>query len=439
MNTGGSNHGLFAHLETTMADPQAPTLDGEALNGELPKHSTTAPSKPKRKKRRSRAPTPVAQSEMEAKPTDDAPRKRAERTFPAGSFEDALQIANAIQEMGDRKVRRLTLFEHLKKAPDSGHSRQLVTNSSRYGITSGSYKAEHLELTDDGATATNSDTSPHDRLRARFRLAIEHIPPFKAIYEKFKGNKMPLPAVLRDFLRDHAIAAEDVQECTDTFTVNAKFVGILRTLAGAERLLSLDHAVDDVPSGPPESKPVQIGGAKSAPAASDRPSVTNFGTTCFYVTPIGHEDAEERAHSDLFMGSLIEPAMEQIGLKVVRADQIAKSGMITSQVLEYLHKSKLVIADLSFLNPNVFYEMALRHACKLPAIQIIRKMDRLPFDVNQVRTVVVDTTSIYSLVPQLDTYRAEIATQARAAIDDPDNVSNPITVFYPAFWQKAGI
>jgi hypothetical protein len=59
-----------------------------------------------------------------------------------------------------------------------------------------------------------------------------------------------------------------------------------------------------------------------------------------------------------------------------------------------------VIADLSFHNPNVFYELALRHAVRKPIVQISRTADRLPFDIGQFRTIVVDTTDIYSLVPR---------------------------------------
>lgn len=51
-----------------------------------------------------------------------------------------------------------------------------------------------------------------------------------------------------------------------------------------------------------------------------------FGATCFYITPIGDEDSELRRHADLFMGSLIEPALDEFKLKVVRADKIAKRG-----------------------------------------------------------------------------------------------------------------
>ena len=96
-------------------------------------------------------------------------------------------------------------------------------------------------------------------------------------------------------------------------------------------------------------------------------------------------------------------------------------------------KSKLVVADLSFHNPNVFYELAIRHAARLSVVQIIRKTDRIPFDLNQVRTIQVDNTDIYSLVPKIETYRAEIASQVRRVLDDPDLVDNPITTFYPGY------
>jgi hypothetical protein len=61
----------------------------------------------------------------------------------------------------------------------------------------------------------------------------------------------------------------------------------------------------------------------------------------------------------------------------------------------------------------------------------MRKADRIPFDINQVRTVVIDTTDIYSLVPKIETYRAEIANQVRRALEDADSADNPISLYYP--------
>lgn len=54
------------------------------------------------------------------------------------------------------------------------------------------------------------------------------------------------------------------------------------------------------------------------------------------------------------MGSIIEPALDELGIKVVRADKIEAAGIITAQIIEYIVKSKIVVADLSFHNPNVF-------------------------------------------------------------------------------------
>jgi hypothetical protein len=92
------------------------------------------------------------------KPDDQVSKKSSARSFPASTFEEALVLAQGIQQFAaGQRVRRLTLFDNFGKSPDSGPSRQLVTNSSKYGLTKGSYGAEYLELTEDGRTATSQD------------------------------------------------------------------------------------------------------------------------------------------------------------------------------------------------------------------------------------------------------------------------------------------
>lgn len=48
------------------------------------------------------------------------------------------------------------------------------------------------------------------------------------------------------------------------------------------------------------------------------------------------------------------------------------------------------------------------------------------------RTVRIDTSSIYTLVPQLDVYRAEIANQVRRALKNSEAADNPFIAFYSA-------
>lgn len=365
-----------------------------------------------------------------------ASKKRGRRTplFPAASFEEALTIANAIQKhAAGQRVRRLTLFDQMGKSPDSGPSRQLIINSNKYGLTKGSYKAEHLELTPGGKSATGADVAPKEKRRARFSLAIDKIPPFKALYEAQKGNRLPANSVLEDLAKEEGIPEEDVKECVEMFIVNAKFLGILKPIAGAERIIPIEQILEELPSQSqkreevPEQEPTSMQPGSGPQVSGDQ----NWEHICFYISPIGVDLSEHRAHADLFLGSIVEPALEEFGLQVVRADKIGKAGMITAQIIDYVLKAKLVIADLSYHNPNVFYELCLRHVCRLPTVQIIRKADKIPFDLEQFRTIQVDTTDIYTMVPNLQTYKAEIATQVRMALKDPDSADNPISTYYP--------
>ncbi|MGA2177398.1 MAG: hypothetical protein ABSH38_20685 [Verrucomicrobiota bacterium] len=363
-------------------------------------------------------------------------RTRAVRPYPSSSFEEALKLAEAIQTIAaGGRVRRLTLCEQMKISPTSSSTTILITNSGKYGITRGSYAADWIELTPDGKLASSRDTPAGDKLKAKFCLAIEGVKPFNALYEEYKKQKLPAHAVIKDFLQSAKLRVENFEECLDTFIVNAKFLGLLRTIAGSEVLIPIDQAIDEAPTAP---LPATIGVTTSIASGETSnektgEDKTDWATTCFYISPIGKENSEERKHSDLFLNSIVEPALKEFGLRVVRGDKIGEAGMITSQILEHILKAKLVVVDLSFHNPNAFYELAIRHACKLPIVQIIRKADAIPFDLNQIRTIPIDNTDIYTLIPHLETYRSEVATHVRQALANPDSVSNPLTVFCPGF------
>jgi hypothetical protein len=49
--------------------------------------------------------------------------------------------------------------------------------------------------------------------------------------------------------------------------------------------------------------------------------------------------------------------------------------------------SELVIADLTDRNPNVYYELAVRHSFDKPSIQLIKKGEQIPFNVHALRTI----------------------------------------------------
>jgi hypothetical protein len=385
-------------------------------------------------------------------------RTRIVRGFPASSFLEALPLAEAIHRIAaGQKIRRLTLFEQIGRSAESGTSRQLVTNSNQYGLTKGSYTSEYLELTDVGKLASGDASLGRARLAARLDLAIAKVVPFNTLYEQFKNNRLPAASVMRDFVIEQALTSEDTaDECVETFLANARDLKLLTNYAGAERLLTFEILLDELASaggpspagqvlGAPIEEPIdgrilltRAVGTGTSPAQVVAES-SDLSNVCFLVTPIGGDGSEQRQHADLMLGSLIEPALAILGMRLVRADKISTPGLITSQVIDHLVRAPLVIADLSFGNPNVFYELALRHASRKPTVQVIRTGDPLPFDVGQFRTVTIDTTSIYTLVPQIDTYRAEIARQCRSAMDERNEAETPLSRFYPTFWNQFSV
>ena len=364
-------------------------------------------------------------------------RSRSPRPYPASSFKEALPLAEAIHQYASgQKVRRLTLLQQMQKSPTSSATQMLITNSGKYGITTGSYAAEWLALTSAGSVATAPGPLTAQKIDAQFKLAIDGISPFSILYKEYKGKRLPSREVMKDVLAEQNIAADTIAECVDTFVVNAKDLGLIQTIAGSETLFPIEERREGLtkPGGALSVDSEISLGAVPEPehVARTTGDKADWSKICFFITPIGEVGSEERKHADLFLSSLVEPALKEFGLKIVRADKIGSPGMITSQVLQHVMRARLDIVDLSFHNPNAFYEMALRHASGLPVVQITRKCDAPPFDVNQIRTAMIDTSDIYTLVPKLEIYRSEIATQVRAALAD-GTTGNPITVFFPGF------
>lgn len=145
---------------------------------------------------------------------------------------------------------------------------------------------------------------------------------------------------------------------------------------------------------------------------------------CFVISPIGEEGTETRSRADKVLKHVIKPAALECGYEAIRADEIADPGLITSQVIQHIIDDDLVIADLTGRNPNVFYELALRHALRKPLVQIIQKGESLPFDVAEMRTIPLDHTDLDSV----EQAKKAIVQQIKAVEKNPDKIETPISV-----------
>lgn len=107
---------------------------------------------------------------------------------------------------------------------------------------------------------------------------------------------------------------------------------------------------------------------------------------CFIITPIGGDADSIRRHIDGIIDAAIRPALEQ-EYDIVVAHKIMDPGSITKQVITEIYKDELVVANLTNRNPNVMYELALRHCLGKPVIMIAEKGTSLPSDIIMERTI----------------------------------------------------
>jgi hypothetical protein len=142
---------------------------------------------------------------------------------------------------------------------------------------------------------------------------------------------------------------------------------------------------------------------------------------CFVIAPIGEPDSETRKRSDQVLKHVIKPATKERGFTAIRADQISETGFITSQVIQHLVNDPLVVADLTDRNPNVFYELAIRHAARKPLVQLIRKGDQIPFDVSGMRTIALDHRDLDSVEEVIQEILRQIDSSLKpgAVIESP--------------------
>lgn len=119
-----------------------------------------------------------------------------------------------------------------------------------------------------------------------------------------------------------------------------------------------------------------------------------MNNTCFVIMPIGTQTIGEisiteeklREKYDYIIKNAILKAAP--ALEVIRADEELNPSSISNDIFTKLMHSQYVIADITYPNPNVFYELGIRHAIKPGTILIREKVDfSIPFDISHLRYI----------------------------------------------------
>lgn len=93
---------------------------------------------------------------------------------------------------------------------------------------------------------------------------------------------------------------------------------------------------------------------------------------------------------DVYYKDIFCPAIEQSGLEPHRADDLFRPSAIIADIWDYTKRAKIMLADLTGKNPNVFYELGLAHALSKPVILLTESLDDVPFDLKALRIIEYD-------------------------------------------------
>ena len=142
------------------------------------------------------------------------------------------------------------------------------------------------------------------------------------------------------------------------------------------------------------------------------------GSKCFIISPLGSENSEIRRKADGLIDAVIKPVLKKLNFEAIAPHEIETPGSITKQVIKHLLEDELVIANLTDLNPNVMYELAVRHSKRKAVVVIADRNTKLPFDIATERTIFYDNDMAGGeiLKPKLEKTIVEALKE-----EEPDN------------------
>lgn len=320
----------------------------------VPKSTTGKAKRPKTKKKQARE---------TGRPTGTA-------SYPRHSVKKALRIPKAILEQNAGKTctdREAAKFAGLAY---HGPSRVEISSSIKYGLLN--RPADGNVAVTDLAKKILRPQNPNDELDG-LRQAVLNAPTISDVYKHYRGENIPDEQFFRNALADTFKLPEDkVDEFKIVFLEDISEAQLIEDVGGKKRVLDVARDADMGVTSQDTLKKISKG------------VKIEHGDTCFVMMPFAEPIGG-------YYKAIYEPAITKAGLRAVRADdEIFATGKIIDQIWSGITAGKVLVAELTGRNPNVFYELGLAHALSKPVVLISSNQEDVPFDLQHIRVIYYD-------------------------------------------------
>lgn len=291
--------------------------------------------------------------------------------YPRHAVDRILRIPKAIIEQNagrDASEQQAASYVGLKM---TGATRMEISSAIKYGFLERPAPGQ-LRVTDLAKRVLRpQDPAAH---LAGLRAAVLNAPVIADVYLHYRGENLPDQQFFDNALIDtFRIPPDNLSEFKSVFIDSLTAADLIEEHGGKFRIL--DES---------QQNGTRSDAAGDALRRLERSVVINANDSCFVVMPFA---APLGNHYKL----IYEPAIAKAGLRPVRADSdIFATGKIIDQVWMGINSAKVLVAELTSRNANVFYELGIAHALQKPVVLISANEEDVPFDVRHIRVIYYD-------------------------------------------------
>jgi hypothetical protein len=278
-----------------------------------------------------------------------------------------------------------------------------ISSAKKYGFLETG--AQKLVVTERAKRAVRPQ-SDRDEIAA-LREAVLAAPDISDVYNHYRGEHIPDDNFFANALSERFdIPVDKISDFRTVFFDSLRSANLLDESGTRPKLIDIGRegpsaiAANGTPS-------------RSIDIASSNSTVKPTDGNCFVMQPFA-------APYGGYYETLFKPAIEKAGLHPLRADaEIFGTGKIIDQIWRGISSAKVLLAELTTKNANVYYELGLAHALGKPVVLVAANESDVPFDLRHIRVVYYDREDPFWGSKLVD----KIAENVRSAIDNPEEAT----------------
>ncbi len=339
------------------------------------------------------------------KSTDTSSKKSREKPsqrqlvpkYPRHNLERALRIPKGILEQNAGRActeKESATFIGVKY--NKGPFTSELSSCIKFGLLKRP-KPSHLELTDIAKKILRPQ-DPESQIIG-LREAVQQAPEISDVYSHYRGENLPDDDFFNNALIDKFNLPEsNISDFKNIFFDTLRFAKLIEEKGDKLRVIDATASIALIER--PTDRLKSLG--KGVKLSQD--------DTCFVMMPFADPIGN-------YYPSIYKPAIEKAGLTPVRADDdIFTTGKIIDQIWLGINAAKVLVAELTSRNANVFYELGLAHALKKPVVLVSANEKDVPFDLHHIRVIYYDMTDPFWGQKLID----KIAENIVSALKNPE-------------------